>query len=148
MARAHPLRQWTVLVAVFALLLKAAVPMLASAAAHAQGKAVADICSVYGVRSVVASSGYEHAAQDHHAGHEGHDGPSPDHGSSSGSAHAGDHCALTALAALAPPDEPQAAMFERIHRAAHRAVAAGAVFAPDAAALWAAELQHGPPRFS
>lgn len=39
---------------VLAVLLKAAVPGLAAAAAHLRGVALADVCSVYGVRTVPA----------------------------------------------------------------------------------------------
>ena len=68
MVSARASRSWTIVLAVFALLLKAAVPMLASAAAHLHGVPVAQICDVYGVQTVVD------AAADPHAGHEGHAG--------------------------------------------------------------------------
>jgi hypothetical protein len=48
MRRARTAR-WTVHLAVLLLLLKATVPMLASVAAAAQGRSVAEICDVYGV---------------------------------------------------------------------------------------------------
>ncbi len=55
--RRHPLRTalwlWLV-VAVF--LLKAATPLLALAAANARGVALAEVCSVYGVRMVAVES--------------------------------------------------------------------------------------------
>ena len=82
--RHTPLR-WALWVFAAALLLKAAMPMLASASAHAQGKAVVEVCTVYGV-SLVALDGQDPApASDHLA----------DHGDQ--------HCALSALTALVEP---------------------------------------------
>ena len=55
-----------------ALLLKSAVPMLASAAATLQGKGVAEVCDVYGVPklSLVAAAGAHEHAHAHAHGHE------------------------------------------------------------------------------
>ena len=47
--QARGLARWIVLLAVLALLLKAAVPLLASAAARLQGVAVGEVCELYGV---------------------------------------------------------------------------------------------------
>ena len=157
MHRSHRLARWTVHVAVFVLLLKAAVPLLASVAAQAQGKGVAEICDVYGVALPSQQAHVHHAmhAADHagdagrvghpeHAGHSGHSG----HGEpGSDSRHRGDHCVLTALSALVTP-----ASLEGIDLA----VAKGSLAythtaderpdrAPDASARWAVLLKHGPP---
>jgi hypothetical protein len=86
---------------VAALLLKSAVPMLASAAAGLQGKATAEVCDVYGV-ALPARDPQGHA--DHHAHHAHGDAsastgdPAPSHGPASRVSHGGDHCALSARA--------------------------------------------------
>lgn len=116
---------------VLALLLKAAVPMLASAAAQAQGKTLVEVCSVYGVRTIVLDS---------------QDGaPLPAHPDGS-AAHGGEHCVLSGLLALSAP-EPTGGL-PTATAAARRAVPAalGAPTPPDAASAWAARLRHGPPR--
>ena len=140
---------------VAALLLKSAVPMLASAAAGLQGRATAEVCDVYGVdmsklgaRSLVTVT--EH---DHHAHHAEADAPTssadgaPGHGPASRVAHGGDHCALSALAFALASDAPAVAA-----RPAPVAPmpAGGATAAPvvDPAARWAAQLQHAPPATS
>jgi len=129
--------------AVFALLLKAAVPMLASVSAQQQGKPVGEVCTVYGV--VLSSAGQ---AQHHHPAADGAGtGQADDHRSHAPGAHGGDHCALNALAALATPQAPQLA----VSRAEH-----GDVLAPgdvpvglrDACGTWVARLKHGPPAFA
>jgi hypothetical protein len=109
------------------LLLKAAMPMLASTAAQVQGKALVEVCTTYGV-SLVAP-----------------DGTAPDPDSGPG-AHAADHCVLSALPGLVPLD---AAPLRVADPAAQESVAspssASAETIPDAAARWAARLEHGPP---
>ena len=146
---------------VAALLLKSAVPMLASAAAELQGRATAEVCDVYGVdtskleaRSVVTVG--EHAAHVHHA-HHGHDAGAdaptasadgtPTHGPASRVAHGGDHCALSALA-FALASDPLAVAARPATVAAMPAVGATAVPVVDPAARWAAQLQHAPPASS
>jgi hypothetical protein len=116
-------------VAVCALLLKAAVPMLASASAQAQGKTLVEVCTVYGVATV--------ALDEQDTQHEPHPA----------SIHSGDPCTLTALMAFTAPE------------AQFLAVPAGQVVAaprlsqtppqaPDACATWVARLKHGPPAFA
>jgi hypothetical protein len=69
MMRTRWLRQLTVHAAVFVLLLNAAVPMLASTAASPHGKAVSEICEVYGVRTVPATSRKgDHSNHGHRSG--------------------------------------------------------------------------------
>jgi hypothetical protein len=114
----------------FALLLQAAVPMLASAAAGLQGKTVADVCTVYGVTTVALS--------EVQADHDG-ETSQPSHAA----AGSGGHCALTALFAFTPPALPVAGV-------ASADTAAGpwpeaGPRAPDACAAWVARLEHGPP---
>ena len=113
-----------------ALLLKAAMPFLASASAQMQGKAVVAVCTVYGV-SLVPLTGDSHE-------------PAPEESRD----HGGEHCALTALTALATSDSPDLASASlsrpdvaplRVHPIAP---------ARDACATWVARLKHGPPTFS
>jgi hypothetical protein len=125
--------------AICALALKAAVPLFAVAAAQAQGVAVAELCSVYGV-ALPVSSATAQAHAHHHGGHAGHD----DHGPHS-PAHAGDHCALTALATMAVPDvAPLRAPSPAASICKHATTSASATIR-DACAAWAARLEHGPP---
>jgi hypothetical protein len=136
-----------------ALVLKSAVPMLAAAAAGLQGKAVAEICDVYGVdtstRAVRAVSTMAPvAAMAHHHGHEHMAASVQPRGEAPQSApghhpvgHASDHCALNGMVAIATGDAPVLVV------PAPRAPA-GAAAAFDAVARWAARLEHGPPAFS
>ena len=112
-------------VAMCALLLKAAVPMLASASAQAQGKTLIEVCTVYGVATVAL------------------DDQGPEHSP----AHSGDHCTLTALMALAAPAaQPLAVPLP--HMGAETPLSHPSPQAPDACATWVARLKHGPPAFA
>jgi hypothetical protein len=106
-----------------ALLLKAAVPLLASASAEAQGKALVEVCTVYGVKTIALDGE-----------------PAPDHQAT----HAGDHCALSAVLALAAP---QPAALPALAPGAPQAVPSPQAVdtAPDASARWRARLKQGPP---
>jgi hypothetical protein len=110
-----------------ALLLKAAVPMLASVSAQAQGVALVEVCTVYGVATVALGAQPEAPAHDPIAGH--HD----------------KSCALSGVPALAPA----LALFQPALRPAQSAAAPcqglGLPPAADACALWVAGLKHGPP---
>jgi hypothetical protein len=146
-------------VAAFALVLKAAVPLLAALAAQAQGKAVAEICEIYGVRTVAmlaraSPQAMAHASPGDRAGHAGHAGHGHD-------AHAGhetpshdpvahghdrEHCALAGLAACAAPaaialDGPAPALAA----AAPLRPPQVAATRPDASASWLAGRIHAPP---
>ena len=146
-----------------ALVLKSVVPMLASIAAAAQGRPVAEVCDVYGVKTIVASSSpraaLEHPAPHDHGlataaevhshiaaatasdGGQSHEDPTEHAG-----AHASDHCALTGMVALAA-DPPSIA--PRAEALAPVTLAPSATIAPhDAAARWAAQRRHGPPELS
>jgi hypothetical protein len=107
-----------------ALLLKAAVPLLASASAEAQGLALIEVCTVYGVKTVTLDG---EPAQDHQG------------------THTGDHCALSAVMAL---DAPQPTALGRAPEPSLAAASPlGVVHAAlDASAHWMARLHHGPPR--
>lgn len=103
-------------------------PLLATASAHAQGKTLVEVCTVYGV-ALVPLAGQGEA-------------PATGHG-----AHA-EQCALTALVALAPAEFPALGTVPAWagHAAGLRAHAPPP--ACDACAAWAARLQHGPPAFA
>lgn len=115
--------------AMCALLLKAAVPMLASASAQVQGKTLVEVCTVYGVATVALEG------QDQQ--------PAPEHAS----AHNGDHCALNALMVLAVPETPAPAVLAALQAVA-RPLSPPSSQAPDACASWVARLKHGPPAFA
>ncbi|RQP22562.1 hypothetical protein [Piscinibacter terrae] len=132
--------------AVFALLLKAGVPMAAAMAASLQGVATAEVCPVYGVALPGPADGHAHHHHHHdhgvHASNDG-SGPKEDHSRHELAAH-GDHCALTALAAFAGPDDvavsvAPAARFTAALPPRHTESV------PDACALWVARMKHGPP---
>ena len=91
-------------VLVATLAFKSFVPLLAALSAELQGKAVADVCAVYGVRLAPV---LDHAAVSHamHHAHGVADTPmaaspstAPDPAPADHAEHARDHCALTALA--------------------------------------------------
>lgn len=101
--------------------------MLASASAHAQGKAVVEVCTVYGV-SLVALDGPDPA-------------PATDHLAE----HGNQHCALSALAALVEPPAGAPIALPASLPAEPAAPALMAPLAADASAAWVARLKHGPP---
>jgi hypothetical protein len=111
--------------AMCALLLKAAVPMLASASAQMQGKTLVEVCTVYGVATVALDD----------------KGSTPAHDAS---AHNGDHCALNAAMALAAPAVAAPLVFIALP-AATAPLSHPSSQAPDACATWVARLKHGPP---
>jgi hypothetical protein len=126
------LKRWTPWVFALALLLKAAVPLLATAAAHAQGKTLVEVCTVYGVATVAVDP----AASPHDApGQAGQ--------------HAADHCALSGVLLGAALEAPACAV--ALHAPARPALpplAQRPSSPPDACADWAARLRHGPPSFT
>ncbi|WP_029001802.1 hypothetical protein [Azohydromonas australica] len=147
--QARGLARWVVQFAILALLLKAAVPLLASAAARLQGVAVGEVCELYGVppaqltlQSLPAAHDDAHAA---HAAHAKAAEPAS-HGKGSEAAHRSDHCALAALAALAPQSLEAATLLAFLpwESRAHGHAPAATAFR-DASAAWAARLKHGPP---
>ena len=116
--------------AVCVLLLKAAVPWLASVSAQAQGKAMVEVCTVYGVATVALAEAQGPTPAPEHAG-----------------AHHDDHCALSALMAFAAPDaQPLAVAAAPLAARARLLLPCHRV--PDACATWIARLKHGPPPFA
>jgi len=142
MPRSSRLSQLALWAAVFALLLKAAVPMLAAGAAHARSVSVGEVCDVYGV-ALPASRGDQHIGHHHHHT----EGPGHgDHGSHPAAGH-DEHCALTALAAFAVQEH--AALTVAKSPAAIECVASWTHFpGRDAVATWRARLKQGPPAFA
>lgn len=121
----HRLLLW---LAVCAMLLKAAVPLLASASAEMQGKALVEVCTSYGVATVSLDDGTP-ATPDH---------PLP---------HAGDHCVLGALVAFGATGPVIATLPPADTRRVDVAPVPEAT-AFDADAAWIARLKHGPPLFA
>ena len=101
-------------------------PLLASASATAQGKALVEVCTVYGVARVPLNAQGGVPAQDHVIPH-------------------GEACALAALAAVAPADLPSPGAMPPSPREAPTLPALAPEPVVDACASWAARLQHGPP---
>lgn len=110
------------------LLLKAAVPLLATAAAHSQGKTLVEVCTVYGVATIEVDSGDT--------------APAPaDHGPG----HAAEHCVLAAVLALNAA-EPTPSAWPSVQRGqAPPPRASAPTPSPDATAQWVARLKQGPP---
>jgi hypothetical protein len=132
--------------AVTAMLLRVAVPMLAVGVAQLRGVAVGSVCAVYGVvlpdstGGAYASHGHHHAEHAEHASHDGHDGHTP----GSQETHSGDHCALTALAELGVSRAPMfGAATEGRHAIGELAPSAPPAWG-DASATWAARRKQGP----
>lgn len=120
--------RWALWAVALAFLLKSAMPFLASTAAEASGRTVAEVCTAYGVAMVVV---------DGDAGH----GPAQD----SSIALPGDHCVLGGLVALASAEPPVAPTIAWLPRAVVRVEAPPAEASHDASATWVALLKHGPP---
>jgi hypothetical protein len=117
-------------VLVLAVLLKAAVPMLAATAAQLQGAAMADVCSVYGVRSAPSPSA---APAELAAGAESH-------------AHSDKHCVLTPLLGASTPLPTRVAARLTAQLAAAPERPAPLAAAPhDASQRWLAHRLHAPP---
>ena len=131
MTSRHLASRWAAWAFALALLLKAAVPMLASVSAQAQGKTLVEVCTVYGVATVALDdSGEPKPVPADHAG-----------------AHGSEHCALSAVLALAAPEPgPVIAAVSALTSSAPPARAG--VPTPDAEADWIARLKHGPPSFT
>jgi hypothetical protein len=155
MHRSRRLAFWIVHLTVLLLLLKAAVPLLASSAAYLQGKGVGEICEIYGVVLTKPGANAEHGEHAHHAhrmnhGEELASGEEPwsrQQKHSSGVHPGGDHCALTALGVFGTTD-CSAAFSAPATSSSGQPSWHAASRAHDASRLWAARLQHGPPLIS
>jgi len=150
---------WSIVCA-FMLVMKAGVPVLAATAAALQGKAVAEICAIYGVRTSVqasaelaraaaqadaASTHFAHAGHASHAGHAGHAGHAAHAGHAGHAEHLHDGAPATGGDAQEPPS-PHGAAQDREHCAlTGLAVCAVPAVAPFEAAAWLAALQSPAP---
>ena len=116
------------------LVFKAAVPLLAAAAADRQGVSLVQVCTVYGVRTAAVSASM-------HAGHAQPDVPgdsAPSHGG-------GDHCALGSLVAGPLPDALPAVLAHAPPQALLATTRWAAPLPADAALRWLAARLHAPP---
>ena len=128
--------------AICSLLLNAASPLLALGAAQARGVPLADVCSVFGVRLPGAMPVTRAVDAAHLAS-----GLDPDRdGSHTDKSHSVDHCALTALAAVAMPDAESPSVW-LVDSAPGCIPIQFSRDIGDAAARWATRLHHGPPVF-
>ena len=116
------------------MLLKAAMPMLATASAQLQGKTLVEVCTVYGVATVAldspgTDSQTSHSKTNHNADHSGA------HCGLSGQLAGGLDLGSTPLvfAATAASNAPSECAPADAH---------------DACAAWVARLHHGPPGIS
>lgn len=120
---------WAAWAFALALLLKAAMPLLATSSAQIQGKALIEVCTVYGVATVALDSA---------------DAPPMHDGAPS---HAADHCALSGLTAFSGAAPVALASPESRAEPTCRA-ATGAAACLDSCATWLARLGHAPPPFA
>jgi hypothetical protein len=142
----HALSRFVTWLAVFILLMRSAVPALATSVAHWRGVSVAEVCAAYGVAlPTVPATGHPEHGHLHARGNDGEAKPGshgfPDHDAA---VHGGDHCALAASAALPAHGEVAA-----IPGAAPGSVPSGSHDAGtcwfDPFKAWAARLEHAPP---
>jgi hypothetical protein len=110
------------------LLLKSAMPWLASVAAQSQGKDLVEICTEHGVRLMAA----ENAAK-----------PSP--AAQQLPSATNDHCPLNGLSALASLPSTEIGPIPAAWRQPAATLPREVVHVQDACATWAARLEHGPP---
>jgi len=142
---------WALLI-VAALAFKSFIPLLAAVAAHMQGKEVADICSIYGVR---LAGGHTHVHGGSHAmAHTAGMAMSATHGDESSpedapadhASHGQDHCALTGLAVCAVLALALFTFADWDGREPTRVFLADAPeLSRDASARWLTSRVHAPP---
>jgi len=119
------------------LCLKSAVPLLAAAAADQRGVSLAQVCTVYGVRTAVLSSAASPDAAAHDAAGHSTD-PGADHA-------APEHCALASLPGGVLPASWPAVLAHAPPQALLAAVPARAALPADAALRWLSARLHAPP---
>lgn len=119
------------------LLLKAALPLLAVGAAQAQGKTLVEVCTVYGVKTVVLDAAGQVIGEAADLGDNSH---------SDSAVPSGDPCVLAGVVAHAAPGTvPWFAGLPSSLGSLLPPATAPPRAALDAAALWAARLHHAPP---
>lgn len=123
---------WLVLM----LLLKAALPLLAASAAQAQGKTLVEVCTLYGVKTVVLDAAGKVLGEASDLGDEHTDKAAP----------SGEPCVLAAVVAYAAVGREGSS---DVLPSSSPDLIPPATAPPrpvlDAAALWAARLHHAPP---
>lgn len=118
------------------LLLKAALPLLAAGAARAQGKTLVEVCTVYGVKTVVLDAAGEVLGHTADGGGSHTDTALP----------SGEHCALAHVVAQGAPGlSPAAQALPAPAEGPPPSATAPPRAAQDALARWAARLHHAPP---
>ncbi len=122
-----PRSRWALWAFAAALLLKGAMPWLATASAELRGVALVEVCSVYGTSLVSAGSGSKAPTSEQRVDH------------------LDAQCALTALAAFAGAEPVVPASVPTPTRGVLHVCLPEAEPAPDACAAWAAQRHHGPP---
>lgn len=125
--RAFPARRpWLLWLLVFVVLLKAAVPLLAVSSARERGVSLAEVCSVYGVRTLADDQEPDSTKQSEHASSQ--------------------DCALTPLLGAAILAAPTLAAVE-LHAPAplHFTAPAESLSPRDASLAWLASRTHAPP---
>ena len=133
--------RWALWLFAAALVLKAATPLLATASAELQGRAVVEVCTVYGM-SMVSVDGDR--STDISGSVAGQGVPKPD---GNAAAHLDHQCPLTALAALATADDlPPLVALANTRSMGQRGATATAPAGLDAPAAWVAGHKQGPPR--
>lgn len=125
-ARLFLTRRWALWLFAAALLLKAAMPMLATASAQLQGKALVEVCTVYGVATVALDTHNDSPASHPKADHEGA------------------HCGLSGLMAWSHSFASTPLFFSATSTSPLPPFRTPSDV-PDANATWAAQLHHGPP---
>lgn len=118
------------------LLLKAALPWLAVGAAQAQGKTLVEVCTVYGVKTVVLDAAGEVRGDAADPGDSHTDTVTP----------ASEHCALAGMVTHAAPGAATAALGRALpDEGLPPPATAPPRAALDATAVWAARLHRAPP---
>lgn len=116
------------------LVLKAAVPLLAAAAAAHRGVSLAQVCTVYGVRTAAAAA----TMPADHVHSQSHGDTLPDHGG-------GEHCALASLAGGPLPTVLPAVPGHAPPQAPLATAAVSTALPADAALRWLSAQLHAPP---
>lgn len=123
--------RWPLWLLATALLLKAAMPWLASEAADWQGKTAFQICSVHGISIDAAAADNDASRRDN-----------------APASQREEHCALSAIGALATGAPPATSPLSVLSCEASVLRTHAPSQAPDACGVWIARLKHGPPDLS
>jgi hypothetical protein len=144
MSRRQLLVRWVCWIALAALLLRGAMPLLATGAAHLQGVDVGSVCPVVGV---VLPEPFRdaHAGHGHHAVDPAEPVDAGEHAPGSGATHEGDRCAITALAEFAGWHAELVAVAGHQQPTVVSSVEQRRPDWADGSAMWVAGHKQGPP---